>query len=175
MKKEIVIHTDGACNQQKGFGGYCSILKLGEYIKVFHGGRKHTTNNKMELLAILIALKSLKDSAVPYNITLYTDSNYCVQIFNDYIKTWEVNGWKKKGGIKNLDIIKEIYELTKKFKVRILKIKGHDGEKYNEFCDHIAVLNRTTIERGAEEFNTVINVQNCKDEPFMNIYNRFLG
>ncbi len=140
---EIKIYTDGSCLGNPGAGGYCAILKAfkdGKAIKekIVKGAEANTTNNRMELKAVIEALKTLNKT--DKKITIYTDSQYVA----NGIKTW-LDSWVKKDfeGIKNEDLWKELYKLLKKFNVEVIwlrshqKDKGHDHDT-NNLCDKIA-------------------------------------
>ena len=135
--KKVKIYTDGACLGNPGAGGWCSILIYKEHKKILKGGKEKTTNNEMELLAVLEALKKLKE---PCEVEIYTDSKYVANSINDWIHNWSKNNWSSgiKKGIKHIDKWKELYELLKKHKVKAIWIKGHSGIKYNEICDKLA-------------------------------------
>ena len=137
--KEVIIYTDGACSGNPGPGGYCAILTYGEFEKVVSGGEKDTTNNRMELSAIVFGLRALKE---PCEVRVVTDSKY----FSDALEKGWLYGWVKKGWKKadnkpvlNTDLWQEILALMKTHKVTVDWIKGHAGHPMNERCDKIAV------------------------------------
>ena len=133
-----IIYTDGACSGNPGPGGWAAVLISGDYKKEISGGNKQTTNNIMELTAILEALKALKTEC---EVQLYSDSAYCVNAFNqNWIYGWIKKGWKTADGsdVKNKEIWQEIYELTKKHKVTFNKVKGHSNVELNNRCDELA-------------------------------------
>jgi ribonuclease HI len=135
-KLKIEIFTDGACSGNPGPGGYGILLKCQGYpTKELSKGFQHTTNNRMELLAVIDALKALKRS--DGDVTVYTDSSYVV---NSITKGWVFN-WAKKGfsGKKNPDLWKEYLPLHKKFNPTLIWIKGHNDHPENERCDRLAV------------------------------------
>ncbi len=118
--------------------GWAAVLISGENKKEISGGNKETTNNIMELTAILEALKALKKEC---EVDLYSDSAYCVNAFNqDWIYGWIKKNWKTADGspVKNKEIWQEIYELTKKHKVTFHKVKGHSDVELNNRCDELA-------------------------------------
>ncbi len=124
--------------------GWAAVLLSGENKKEISGGSKETTNNIMELTAILEALKALK---VECEVDLYSDSAYCVNAFNqDWIYGWIKKNWRTADGspVKNKEIWQEIYELTKKHKVTFHKVKGHSDVELNNRCDELA---RSEIEK----------------------------
>ena len=136
--QKVTIYTDGACSGNPGPGGWAAVLIAGDYKKEISGGSKQTTNNIMELTAILEALKALK---VECEVELYSDSAYSVNAFNQgWIYNWIKKGWKTAdgAGVKNKEIWQEIYELTKKHKVTFNKVKGHSDVELNNRCDELA-------------------------------------
>lgn len=139
--KNIQIHTDGACSGNPGPGGYGSILVFGTVEKEISGGSYETTNNQMELLAVIEALKILKE---PCEIELFTDSKYVEQGISTWLEGWIKRGWKtaSKEPVKNQDLWKEFLELSKIHKIKTNWVKGHSGEHYNERCDKLAVAQR---------------------------------
>ncbi len=137
--KIVDIYTDGACSGNPGVGGYCAILVYNGREKIISGREENTTNNRMELLAVIEGLKCLKESCA---VNLYSDSQYVVAAFNDgWIETWKQNGWRTAGKkeVKNPDLWQELLNLTQKHKVTFIKVKGHADNEYNNRCDKIAV------------------------------------
>ncbi len=138
--KTVYIYTDGACKGNPGPGGWCAILKYLENEKVISGGEKDTTNNRMELSAVLYALKALKE---PCNVILTSDSKYVLDsLIKGWAKKWQQNNWKKSDKTKalNIDLWQEILLEVDKHNMEYVWIKGHSGHKENEECDRIAVL-----------------------------------
>ena len=136
--QKVTIYTDGACSGNPGPGGWAAVLIYGEHKKEISGGCKDTTNNIMELTAILKALKALKTEC---EVELYSDSAYSVNAFNQgWIYNWMKNNWKtsNKEPVKNKELWVELYELTKKHKVEFIKVKGHSDNEYNNRCDFLA-------------------------------------
>ena len=136
--EEVIIYTDGACSGNPGPGGWGSILMYKDKIKEISGGMKDTTNNVMELTAVIEALKLLKFNC---NVKLYSDSAYVVNAFNQkWIYVWMKNGWKNsnKEPVKNKELWEELYSLTKIHNVEFIKVKGHADNKYNNRCDELA-------------------------------------
>ncbi len=136
--EEVIIYTDGACSGNPGPGGWGSILMYGEHKKEVSGGKKDTTNNVMELTAVIEALKLLKFKC---KVSLYSDSAYVVNAFNQkWIYGWMKNGWKNasKEPVKNKELWQELYDLTKTHEVTFIKIKGHSDNEYNNRCDEMA-------------------------------------
>ena len=136
--QKVIIYTDGACSGNPGPGGWAAVLIANENKKEISGGMKNTTNNIMELTAILEGLKALK---VQCEVEVYSDSAYSVNAFNQgWIYNWIKKGWKTSDGssVKNKEIWKEIYDLTKKHKVTFIKVKGHSDNELNNRCDELA-------------------------------------
>lgn len=136
--QKVTIYTDGACSGNPGPGGWAAVLISGEYRKEISGGSKQTTNNIMELTAILEALRALKTEC---EVELYSDSAYSVNAFNQgWIYNWIKKGWKTADGseVKNKEIWQEIYDLTKKHNVTFYKVKGHSDVELNNRCDELA-------------------------------------
>ena len=128
--QKVIIYTDGACSGNPGPGGWAAVLMAGELKKEISGGDKSTTNNIMELTAIIQGLKALKQ-----------DSSYCVNAFNQgWIFNWMKKGWKTASGeaVKNKELWQELYSLTKKHKVTFNKVKGHSDVELNNRCDELA-------------------------------------
>ncbi len=136
--QKVTIYTDGACSGNPGPGGWAAILISGDLKKEISGGSKNTTNNIMELTAIIEGLKALKQEC---EVDLYSDSSYCVNSFNQgWIYNWMRKGWKTATGeaVKNQELWKELYDLTKKHKVSFHKVKGHSDVTFNNRCDELA-------------------------------------
>lgn len=135
MSKSIKIYTDGASQGNPGPGGYGTILIFGKHRKELSEGYRLTTNNRMELLAVIKGLEALKDNSYP--VSIYSDSKYVVDAVE---KGWVWN-WKKKGykGKKNADLWEIFIGLYKHFKVKFIWVKGHAGHPENERCDEMAV------------------------------------
>lgn len=137
--KEITIYTDGACSGNPGPGGWGAILFSGDRMKEISGGEENTTNQRMELTAVVEALRALKVSG--WDVVVYSDSAYIVNAFSqDWIGRWQRNGWKnsKKEDVANQDLWKFLLTLMSKNQVRIEKVKGHSGDQWNERCDELA-------------------------------------
>ena len=136
--EKVIIYTDGACSGNPGPGGWGAILMYQENQKEIAGGKKDTTNNIMELTAVVEALKILK---YPCEVELYSDSAYVVNAFQQgWIYSWVKNNWKTAGKepVKNQELWKELYTLTKTHKVQFYKVKGHSDNPYNNRCDELA-------------------------------------
>ena len=139
MKKRVEIFTDGACSGNPGPGGYGAILKYGEHIKELSGGEEQTTNNRMELTAVITAIEALKE---PCLVILTTDSKYVVDgIEKGWAKSWRENGWKKKDKkpALNPDLWGKLLDLLEVHEVKFNWVKGHAGHPENERCDELAV------------------------------------
>lgn len=137
--KKVEIYTDGACSGNPGPGGYGTILKYGKQTKELSAGYIHTTNNRMELMAIIKGLEALKE---PCKVTIYSDSRYIVDAINKgWLQSWIKRNWirGKNEPVKNVDLWKKLAELMKKHKVQFFWIKGHNGISENERCDQLAV------------------------------------
>ena len=137
-RKKVNIYTDGACSGNPGPGGWGCILEFGPHKKEMSGYMAGTTNNRMELLAAISALGALKE---PCDVTLYSDSNYMVQAFNDHwIEGWQKRGWKTASGgsVENQDLWLILLTLTKKHNVKFVKVKGHADHPQNNRCDELA-------------------------------------
>lgn len=137
--KKVQIYTDGACSGNPGDGGYCAILVYGDREKVVSGAVANTTNNRMELTAAIVGLKTLKE---PCEVELFSDSSYLVDAFNSgWIDGWRHNGWKTAGkkAVKNVDLWEELLSLGEYHSVKYVKVKGHSDNEYNNRCDKIAV------------------------------------
>lgn len=137
--KNVEIYTDGACSGNPGPGGWGAVLIYNGVEKQLSGSEKETTNNRMELSAVITALKALKE---PCNVTLTTDSKYvCDAINKGWLNSWQKNSWKKadKKPVLNIDLWQELLPLLDKHRVEFIWVKGHNGHKYNEICDKLAV------------------------------------
>lgn len=139
IKKNILLFTDGACSGNPGPGGWGAILKYGNKEKVLSGGEKKTTNNRMELTAVIQGLSHLKESC---NVTVVTDSKYVADGINKgWAVSWRKNGWRKadKKPALNSDLWEKLLILCELHSVKIEWIKGHAGHPENERCDRLAV------------------------------------
>lgn len=144
--KKVCIYTDGACSGNPGPGGWAAILTYGENERVLSGGESATTNNRMELMAVISALTALKESC---EVELWTDSQYIEKAINEgWLAGWKRRGWKRKGGeLKNLELWQELDRLLGLHRVNFNWLKGHDGHEYNERCDALAVAERDKYSR----------------------------
>ena len=133
----ITIYTDGSCLQNPGNGGWAAIINYEGNIKKISGSEKNTTNNRMELLAPINALKDMEPGV---EIKIYTDSQYVKNGITEWINTWLGNNWKtsKKEDVKNKDLWIELYNLNKSLNVQWNWVKAHDGDPMNEEVDLLA-------------------------------------
>jgi len=137
--KKVIIYTDGACSGNPGAGGWASIMLSGDKEKRISGGEANTTNNRMELLAVIKGLESLKKEC---EVEVYSDSAYIVNAFElGWLENWKANGWKNssKELVKNVDLWQMLDVLVQKHKVHFCKVKGHADDYYNNLCDKMAV------------------------------------
>ena len=137
--KQIEIYTDGACSGNPGPGGWGAVLVYNGKEKELSGSEKNTTNNRMELTAVIMAHNALNQ---PCEVKLTTDSKYvCDAVNKGWVYSWRKNGWKKsdKKPALNVDLWKELLSLLEKHEVEFIWVKGHNGHKYNEICDALAV------------------------------------
>ena len=138
-KKEIAIYTDGACSGNPGKGGWAAILTYRGTEKELSGGERETTNNRMELTAVIMALEALKE---PCSVTLYSDSKYVVDALEKgWLESWVRRGWKKadKSPVLNRDLWERYLAASDQHTIRFVWVRGHDGHAYNERCDRLAV------------------------------------
>ena len=137
--KKIQIYTDGACSGNPGKGGWGAVLVYNGKEKEISGGEDMTTNNRMELTAVIEALSALKE---PCEVTLTTDSKYvCDAVNKGWVYSWKSKGWKKadKKPALNVDLWEKLLALLEVHKVEFVWVKGHNGHPYNERCDRLAV------------------------------------
>jgi ribonuclease HI len=139
MLKKVTIYTDGACTGNPGRGGYGAVLIYNGNRKEISGGYQLTTNNRMEMMAAIAALKSLKEKCA---VTLHSDSKYLVDAINlGWAKKWQAKGWKRnsKELAKNPDLWQEMLDLCQQHEIDFVWVKGHAGILENERCDVLAV------------------------------------
>ena len=133
----IQLFTDGACRGNPGPGGWAAILEINGELRELSGAALDTTNNRMELTALIAAYRILpEDCAIP----VYSDSQLCVKTVNEWAAGWESRGWRRKSGpIANLELVKELYALANAHpRVSLKWIKAHDGSRWNEYADALA-------------------------------------
>ena len=138
-KKTVTLYTDGACSGNPGPGGYGGILMYGGMKKEYNGGEESTTNNRMEMRAVIEGLSMLK---YPCKVEVYSDSAYTVNAFlNGWLVFWQKNGWKKadKKPALNPDLWSELLDLCERHTVQLHWVKGHAENPYNNRCDQLAV------------------------------------
>ena len=143
----IILYTDGACSGNPGPGGWGAVLIFNGIEKELSGANPNTTNNVMEITAVIEGLKALKR---PCNVNIYSDSAYVVNCFEkDWINNWIKNNWvnSKKEPVKNKELWLELLDLTKIHKVTFNKVKGHSNVKYNNRCDELARNAILTIQK----------------------------
>lgn len=135
--KTVQIWTDGACSCNPGPGGWGAILMYNGMEKRISGGEINTTNNRMELLAVINGLSCLKEKC---KVLLYSDSAYVVNAYlQGWIVSWKANGWKKQNKtVKNVELWKQLDSLTSYHEVQFIKVKGHSDNEYNNECDKMA-------------------------------------
>ncbi len=138
--KEVTIYTDGACSGNPGPGGWAAILQYKGMEKELSGGERNTTNNRMELTAVIRALAALKE---PCAVDVYTDSQYISRAIGEgWLVKWKKNGFTKKGGLKNAEMWRELDSLLQKHTVTFHWVKGHAENDLNNRCDRLAVRER---------------------------------
>ena len=130
--KKVEIFTDGSSLGNPGPGGWCALLRYKNHEKILSGGEDKTTNNRMELTAVIEALKALKE---PCEIELFADSTYVLKGIDEWLENWIKKDFKE---VKNPDLWKEFLKVKKKHKININWVKGHSGHRENEICDKIA-------------------------------------
>lgn len=134
----ITIYTDGSCIGNPGPGGWAALLMCGENEKVVTGNNKDTTNNRMELTAVIEGLACVESRNS--NITIYSDSKYVVEGAKSWVRRWRFNGWRTAAGkpVMNMDLWQELVKITDKHTIRWLWVKAHNGNKHNERVDGLA-------------------------------------
>lgn len=135
--KQVTIYTDGACKGNPGKGGWGAILQFGPHEKELYGYEAQTTNNRMELMAVIVALETLKE---PCQIDLYSDSSYVLKGIKEWIHGWKARGWKTadKKPVKNDDLWRRLDEARQRHRVTWNWVKGHAGDVMNERADGLA-------------------------------------
>ena len=140
MKKKVVLYTDGACSGNPGPGGYGAILEYDNKKKELSGFFVDTTNNRMEIFAVIAGLEALKESCI---VDIYTDSRYVVDsMTKGWIYRWKANGWmrNRKDRAQNVDLLEKVLELCKRHEVKFHWVKGHNEHPENERCDQLATM-----------------------------------
>lgn len=151
MLKKVFIWTDGACSGNPGPGGWAAILKYGDVEKTISGGELSTTNNVMELTAVVKALYALKEKC---NVSIYSDSAYVVNaIEQGWLYNWKKNGFKTadKKPVKNLELWQNLDDLLLKHDVTFIKVKGHADNENNNRCDSLARAEITKITKNIDQ------------------------
>ena len=158
--KKVELYTDGACRGNPGPGGFGAILVFGPHEKVISGGEANTTNNRMELTAVIEGLKALKESC---KVTVVTDSQYVANGINlGWAESWKANGWRKKDKkpALNPELWDELLSQIARHEVTIEWIKGHAGHPENERCDRLATA-------AADGGNLLVDYQYILEEPLL--------
>lgn len=146
--KNVEIYTDGACRGNPGVGGWGAVLKYGSIEREISGGEASTTNNRMELTAVISALSLLKE---PCHVTLTSDSKYVIDaIQKGWLDSWQKKGWRKADGkaVLNVDLWEKLVALLATHQVDFVWVHGHTGHKYNERCDELATTFADKIAAG---------------------------
>lgn len=146
--KQVTIYTDGACDPNPGVGGWAAILLFGDVKKEIAGGERASTNNRMEMTAVIEALKLLKE---PCAVTLITDSEYVKNAFTQgWLQNWLKRGWKTadKKPVKNQDLWEELVRQTELHQLEWKWVRGHANDALNNRCDELAVAARLKLARG---------------------------
>lgn len=143
----VDIFTDGACSGNPGPGGWGAILRMGDTEKELFGGEPNTTNNRMEMMAVIEALRALKQ---PVQARVYTDSQYVQKGISEWVHGWKRRGWKtaNKEPVKNEDLWRELDKLAALHTIEWLWVRGHDGHVENERADALARRGVDSIRRG---------------------------
>ena len=137
--KKVTLYTDGACSGNPGPGGYGVILEYGGYTKELSGGFRNTTNNRMEMMAVIAGLAALKE---PCEVAVVSDSRYVVDaIEKGWVRKWQANGWmrNKKEKARNVDLWRKLLALLEKHRVTFAWVRSHNDHPQNERCDRLAV------------------------------------
>lgn len=144
--KQVIIYTDGACSGNPGKGGWGAWLRYGDQDRELCGGEANTTNNRMELMGAIQALKALKE---PCSVQLYTDSQYVQKGITEWIVGWKRNGWKnsKKEPVKNADLWQELLAACVPHQVEWKWVRGHNGDVGNERADSLARAGIATLSK----------------------------
>jgi len=137
MTEQVIIYTDGACKGNPGPGGWGVFMQYREHEKEFYGGEVETTNNRMELMAAIMALEALKKTST---VSLHTDSKYVLQGITEWMVNWKKRGWKTaaKKPVKNVDLWRRLDSAIEKHDINWTWVKGHSGNEGNEKADMLA-------------------------------------
>jgi len=137
LTESVEIFTDGACRGNPGPGGWGALLRYGDVEKTLHGGEQHTTNNRMELLAVIKALEALKK---PCQISLYSDSKYVLGGITEWMENWKKRNWKtaNKKPVQNVELWQRLDALAVQHEIDWHWVKGHSGHRENEIADQLA-------------------------------------
>lgn len=136
--KKVTLYTDGACSGNPGVGGWGAVLIYNGHEKHVSGAEDNTTNNRMEITAVIEGLKNLKYDC---EVDVYSDSAYVVNAFlQGWISDWQCSGWKKSDNkpVQNVDLWQVLYGLSRKHNLHFIKVKGHADNKFNNICDKLA-------------------------------------
>lgn len=150
----VTLYTDGSCSGNPGPGGWGAILMCGPFKKTLSGGDIQTTNNRMELTAVIQGLKALTEKC---EVDLYSDSKYVIDsIEKGWLHRWVANRWRKADGshVPNGDLWKELVELLYIHTVRVHWVKGHASNEYNNMCDQLAVAETAKFKKVLEDITT---------------------
>jgi ribonuclease HI len=137
--KDVILYTDGACSGNPGPGGWAALLQFGTQEKTLKGAERETTNNRMEMMAVIEGLRALKE---PCRVAVHTDSAYIVNAFEqNWIANWKRRGWKTaaKKPVKNRDLWEELLRQMERHEVSFVKVKGHADDERNNYVDGVAV------------------------------------
>ncbi len=146
MSQVVQMYTDGACRGNPGPGGWGVLLRFGDVEKTLHGGEAMSTNNRMELTAVIKGLEALKKSC---DVSITTDSKYVLQGVTEWMENWKKRNWRtaSKKPVMNVELWKELDELVAKHSIEWTWVKGHSGHEENEIADQLA-------NRGIDELNS---------------------
>lgn len=135
--KKVTLYTDGACSGNPGPGGWGAVLIYGGHEKDLSGAETNTTNNRMEMMAVIEGLRALRDSC---QVAIYTDSTYVMKGITEWLQGWKAKGWKTaaKKPVKNKDLWLELEEEVNRHQIEWNWVKGHAGDEYNERADQLA-------------------------------------
>ena len=147
MTEHVEVYTDGACKGNPGIGGWGAWLRNGGNETELFGGERHTTNNRMELLAVIEALSTLSP---PANVRLHTDSQYVQKGISEWIHSWKRRGWRTSDGkpVKNVDLWQRLDAVSARHKIEWVWVRGHAGDPGNERADQLASRGVASIGNG---------------------------